>query len=83
MILDSECRPHPAPAEVFSTLESGNKMVTLTSDMLFVLLVSMLTNVYKKKKQKTESRGPWFEFCDFVVKLGSMTVGNAFKVKQH
>ena len=82
MILDSECRPHPAPAEVFSTLESGNKMATLTLDTQLVLLVSMLTNVYKKK-QKTESRGPWFEFCDFVVKLGSMTVGNAFKVKQH
>ena len=71
------------PGEVFSTLESGNKMATLTLDTQFVLLVSMLTNVYKKKKQKTESRGPWFEFCDFVVKLGSMTVGNAFKVKQH
>ena len=44
--------------EVFSTLESGNKMVTLTSDTLFDLLVLMLTNVYKKKKQKTESREP-------------------------
>ena len=43
--------------EVFSTLESGNKMVTLTSDTLFDLLVLMLINVYKKNKQKTESRG--------------------------
>ena len=67
---------------MFSTLESGDKMATLTSDTLFVLLVSMLTNVYKKK-QKTESRGPRFEICDFIVKLGSVTVGNVFKVKQH
>ena len=58
-------------------------MATLTSDKLFVLLVSMLTNVHKKKKQKTESRGPRFEICDFIVKLGSVTVGNVFKVKQH
>ena len=67
---------------MFRTLESGNKMATLTSDTLFVLLVSMLTNVYKKKKQKTESRGPRFEICDFIFKLGSVTVGNVFKVKQ-
>ena len=60
-------------------------MVTLTSDTQFDLLVLMLTNVYKKKKQKTESRGPRFEICDFIVKLGSssVTVGNVFKVKQH
>ena len=77
--------PHPASAEVFSTLESGNKMVTLTSDTQFDLLVLMLTNVYEKKKQKTESRGPRFEICDFIVKLGSssVTVGNVFKVKLH
>ena len=56
-------------------------MVTLTSDTLFVLLVSMLTNVYKKK-EKTESRVPRFEIGDFIVKLGSVTVGNVFKVKQ-
>ena len=72
-----------APAEVISTLESGNKMVTLTLDTLFDLLVLMLTNVYKKKKQKTESRGPMFEICDFIINLGSVTVGNVFKVKQH
>ena len=57
-------------------------MVTLTSDTLFVLLVSMLTNVYKKK-EKTERRVPRFEIGDFIVKLGSVTVGNVFKVKQH
>ena len=48
-----------------------------------VYLLLMLTNVYKKKKQKTESRGPSFEICDFIVKLGSVTVSNVFKVKQH
>ena len=52
-------------------------------DTLFDLLVLMLTNVYKKKKQKTESRGPRFEICDFIVNLSSVTVGNVFKVKQH
>ena len=65
---------------MFSILESGNKTVTLTSDTLFDLLMLKLTNVYKKK-QTIESRGPRFEIGDFIVKLGSVTVGSVFKVK--
>lgn len=37
-----------------------------------------LTNVYKKKTT-VESRGPRFEIRDFLVKLGSVTVGGVFK----
>jgi mediator of RNA polymerase II transcription subunit 20 len=37
-----------------------------------------LTNVYKKKTT-VESRGPRFEIKDFLVKLGSVTVGGVFK----
>ena len=70
------------PASVFSILESGNKTVTLTSDTLFDLLMLKLTNVYKKK-QTIESRGPRFEIGDFIVKLGSVTVGSVFKVKKN
>jgi len=66
------------PASVFSILESGSKTVTLTSDTLFDLLMLKLTNVYKKK-QTIESRGPRFEIGDFIVKLGSVTVGSVFK----
>ena len=69
------------PASVFSILESGNKTVTLTSDTLFDLLMLKLTNVYKKK-QTIESRGPRFEIGDFIVKLGSVTVGSVFKVNK-
>ncbi len=53
--------------------------MTLTSDTLFDLLMLKLTNVYKKK-QTIESRGPRFEIGDFIVKLGSVTVGSVFKV---
>ena len=67
---------------MFSILESGNKTVTLTSDTLFDLLMLKLTNVYKKK-QTIESRGPRFEIGDFIVKLGSVTVGSVFKVKKN
>ena len=67
---------------MFSILESGNKTVTVTSDTLFDLLMLKLTNVYKKK-QTIESRGPRFEIGDFIVKLGSVTVGSVFKVKQN
>ena len=37
-----------------------------------------LTNVYKKKTT-IESKGPRFEIGDFLVKLGSVTVGGVFK----
>jgi len=66
------------PASVFSVLESGTKTVSLTSDTLFDLLMLKLTNVYKKKTT-IESKGPRFEIGDFIVKLGSVTVGGAFK----
>jgi len=70
---NSEC-----PATVFSILEAAGKTVTLTSDTLFDLLMLKLTNVYKKKTT-VESRGPRFEIKDFLVKLGSVTVGGVFK----
>ena len=65
---------------VFSVLENTatNKTVTLTSDTLFDLLMLKLTNVYKKKTT-IESKGPRFEIGDFIVKLGSVTVGGVFK----
>ena len=66
------------PASVFSILECPNKTVTLTSDTLFDLLMLKLTNVYKKKTT-IESKGPRFEIGDFIVKLGSVTVGGTFK----
>lgn len=66
------------PASVFSVLESGTKTVTLTSDTLFDLLMLKLTNIYKKKTT-IESKGPRFEIGDFIVKLGSVTVGGVFK----
>ena len=66
------------PASVFSILECANKTVTLTSDTLFDLLMLKLTNVYKKKTT-IESKGPRFEIGDFIVKLGSVTVGGQFK----
>ena len=65
---------------MFSVLENTatNKTVTLTSDTLFDLLMLKLTNVYKKKTT-IESKGPRFEIGDFIVKLGSVTVGGVFK----
>ncbi|KZS19804.1 mediator of RNA polymerase II transcription subunit 20 isoform X1 [Daphnia magna] len=70
------------PASVFALLEaaSGNKTVALVADNLFDLLMLKLSNFYQAKKQtKIESRGPRFEAGDFLVKLGSVTMGPAFK----
>lgn len=70
------------PASVYALLEaaSGNKTVALVADNLFDLLMLKLNNFYQAKKQtKIESRGPRFEAGDFLVKLGSVTMGPTFK----
>jgi len=66
------------PATVFSVLESGSNLITLTSDTLFDLLMLKLRDSYQKKV-KIESKGPRFEIKDFLVKLGSVTIQGAFK----
>lgn len=70
------------PASVYALLEaaSGNKTVALVADNLFDLLMLKLSNFYQAKKQtKIESRGPRFEAGDFLIKLGSVTMGPTFK----
>ena len=68
------------PASVFALLESATKTVPLVADTLFDLLMLKLSNFYQAKKQtKIESRGPRFEAADFLVKLGSVTMGPTFK----
>lgn len=70
------------PASVFALLEaaSGNKTVALVTDSLFDLLMIKLGTYYQPRKQtKMESKGPRFEAGDFLVKLGSVTMGATFK----
>lgn len=70
------------PASVFALLESANsnKTVALVADNLFDLLMLKMSSFYQAKKQtKIESRGPRFEAGDFLVKLGSVTMGPTFK----
>lgn len=67
------------PASVFALLESTNKTVALVADNLFDLLMLKLSNFYAKKQNKIESKGPRFEAGDFLVKLGSVTMGPTFK----
>lgn len=68
------------PASVFSILETGNKQIPVVADNLFDLLMFKMTPVMNAKKQpKIESKGPRFEYGDFLVKLGSVTMGQNFK----
>lgn len=67
------------PASVYAVLE-GNKTVALVADNLFDLLMLKMSDFYQPKKQtRIESRGPRFEAGDFLVKLGSVTMGPVFK----
>ena len=68
------------PASVFALLESPNKTVPLVADTLFDLLMLKMSNFYQAKKQtKIDARGPRFEAGDFLVKLGSVSMGQSFK----
>lgn len=68
------------PASVFALLESVTKTVPLVADTLFDLLMLKMSSFYQSKKpNKIEARGPRFEAGDFLVKLGSVTMGPNFK----
>lgn len=68
------------PASVFSILETGSKVISLTTDGLFDLLMMKMSSYYTiKKMTKAESKGPRYEIGDFCVKLGTVTVNQNFK----
>lgn len=68
------------PASVFSILDTGAKQIPLVTDGLFDLLMKHISPVYTSKKQtKIESKGPRFEFGDFLIKLGIVTMSQNFK----
>ncbi|XP_058831286.1 mediator of RNA polymerase II transcription subunit 20 [Topomyia yanbarensis] len=68
------------PASVFSILDTGTKQIPLVTDGLFDLLMARISPVYTSKKQtKIESKGPRFEFGDFLIKLGIVTMSQNFK----
>lgn len=68
------------PASVFSILDSGAKQIPVVADALFDLISVKITKALNPKKQpKIESKGPRFELGDFLIKLGSVSVGQNFK----
>uniref|UniRef100_A0A240PJV4 Mediator of RNA polymerase II transcription subunit 20 n=1 Tax=Anopheles atroparvus TaxID=41427 RepID=A0A240PJV4_ANOAO len=68
------------PASVFSILDTGAKQIPLVTDGLFDLLMTRIAPAYTSKKQtKIESKGQRFEFGDFLIKLGSVTMSQNFK----
>lgn len=69
------------PVTTFSILDTGTgKQIPLVADNLFDLLMLKMTSVYTSKKQtKIESKGARFEYGDFLIKLGSVTMMENFK----
>ncbi|KAH8275046.1 hypothetical protein KR018_004732 [Drosophila ironensis] len=69
------------PASTFSVIDNGTgKQVAIVADNIFDLLMLKMTNTFTSKKQtKIESRGARFEYGDFVIKLGSVTMMDHFK----
>lgn len=69
------------PVSTFSILDTGTgKQIPLVADNLFDLIMIKISSVYTSKKQtKIESKGARFEYGDFLIKLGSVTMMENFK----
>lgn len=68
------------PASTFAILDTGVKHIPLVADNLFDLLMIKIGNVCTQKKQPNiESKGPRFEYGDFLIKIGSVTMNGNFK----
>lgn len=69
------------PVTTFSLLDTGTgKIIPLISDNIFDLVIIKMTAPNANKKQtRIESKGTRYEYSDFVIKLGSITVMENFK----
>lgn len=68
------------PASTFAILDTGVKHIPLVADNLFDLLMIKIGNICTQKKQPNiESKGPRFEYGDFLIKIGSVTMSGNFK----
>lgn len=65
------------PASSFALLDTGTCLV---ADNLFDHLMGKLTGIYSPKKAtRIESKGQRYEVVDFLVKIGSVSMGSSFK----
>lgn len=69
-----------APATTYAVLDTGNKQVTLSADIMFDLMLPRINHMYTAKKNlKIESKGAKFEISDFVVKMGNVYMSGHYK----
>lgn len=65
------------PATCFALLDSGS---SISVDTNFDLLMLTMSSLYQcKKSSKMECKGPRLQLGDFMVKIGTVTVGPSFK----
>lgn len=65
------------PATSFGILDTGTSLV---ADHLFDCLMNKLKGVYQQKKGfKIEARGQRYELGDFIIKIGSVSMGPNFR----
>ncbi|XP_075751517.1 mediator complex subunit 20 isoform X1 [Rhipicephalus microplus] len=65
------------PATCFALLDTG---MCLVADITFDMLMLKMAGIYSAKKSpKIESRGPRYELADFLIKVGSVSMGPSFR----
>ncbi|CAN8018243.1 unnamed protein product, partial [Ixodes persulcatus] len=65
------------PATCFALLDTG---LCLVADTTFDMLMLKMAGIYSPKKStKMEAKGPRYEVADFLVKVGSVSMGPSFR----
>ncbi|GAB6031020.1 mediator complex subunit Med20 [Chamberlinius hualienensis] len=65
------------PTTCFALTDTG---LCLIADLLYESLMNKLVGIYNPKKAiKIESKGSRYELSDFLVKIGSVSMGSSFK----
>ncbi|XP_054711559.1 mediator of RNA polymerase II transcription subunit 20-like isoform X2 [Uloborus diversus] len=65
------------PVTTFALLDTGTCL--MADSQLDMLMVKMAGIYIPKKATKIESKGPRYEIRDFVIKLGSVSIGPSFR----
>ena len=66
------------PATCYALLDTGTSVAVDNN-----LMLSMSGLYHTKKSSKMECKGPKYELKDFVIKIGSVSIGPSFKGRLH
>ena len=67
------------PATCYALLDTGTGTSIAVDNNFDILMLTMSALYQTKKSSKMECKGPRYELNDFVIKIGSVSIGPSFK----